>query len=94
MKSSTKEVWRWQNLEVAWNIQDCNVKSPISTVLIHGFGACKEHWRNNQSAIAKVDEIKYTLTFHQLVQTYIKLSTIRIFSMHISSNRLKSKCQN
>ena len=42
------------NLEVAWNkatFVDCD--APFAIVLIHGFGACKEHWRNNQLAIAK-----------------------------------------
>ncbi len=35
-------------MNVAWNLEESKNESPISIVLIHGFGACKEHWRNNQ----------------------------------------------
>ncbi len=46
--------WQWKGREVAWNIQTTNDDPKISTLLIHGFGACKEHWRHNQSELARV----------------------------------------
>ncbi len=39
---------------MAWKIEDSGTNSSIATVLIHGFGACKEHWRHNQKEIGRV----------------------------------------
>ena len=52
MTRSSSHIWKWKNLEVSWNVEKSNQKSSISTVLIHGFGASKGHWRFNQSTIA------------------------------------------
>ncbi len=49
-----KHLWKWQGWDVSWNEHGQEVNSPIATVLIHGFGACKEHWRHNQHEIGKV----------------------------------------
>jgi len=47
--------WEWKDFEVAWQIEDSSIQnSPIATVLIHGFGACKEHWRHNQKVLGSV----------------------------------------
>ena len=53
MTKPQNHLWQWNDWEVAWNIEKCNMTSTVSTVLIHGFGACKEHWRYNQSAISE-----------------------------------------
>ena len=52
-----RQYWNWKNLEVAWQIEAENKeakKSKISIVLIHGFGASKDHWRFNQRNISLI----------------------------------------
>ena len=42
--------WTWNGLEVSYLA--CPSAAPgTPVVLIHGFGACKEHWRHNVSAL-------------------------------------------
>jgi len=47
-------IWHWKELKVAWKLSGKRTDSKASIVLIHGFGACKEHWRKNQSILGKV----------------------------------------
>ncbi len=47
------DLWQWKGQEVAWSVNGRSINSPIAIVLIHGFGACKEHWRFNQPVLAK-----------------------------------------
>tara|TARA_B100000579_G_C22658478_1_gene769725 strand:- start:78 stop:977 length:900 start_codon:yes stop_codon:yes gene_type:complete len=50
-----KQFWTWQNLQIAWQVEGEDINAPIAIVLIHGFGASKDHWRMNQKIIgAKV----------------------------------------
>ena len=51
MTKPQNHLWQWNDWEVAWNIEKCNMTPTVSTVLIHGFGACKEHWRHNQEVL-------------------------------------------
>ncbi|WP_320666791.1 alpha/beta fold hydrolase [Prochlorococcus sp. MIT 1307] len=46
--------WRWHDWKISWNSEGCSDNSSPAIVLIHGFGACKEHWRHNQPVIGKV----------------------------------------
>jgi pimeloyl-ACP methyl ester carboxylesterase len=46
--------WNWENHRVSWQIEGNNDDSPISIVLIHGFGASKDHWRYNQKILGKL----------------------------------------
>ena len=54
------EPWTWtspcgQPLKVGWSCQKPNKPDPdhaVAVVLIHGFGACKEHWRYNMPVLA------------------------------------------
>ncbi len=46
--------WKWKNLEIAWQVEGQIQSSPIAIVLIHGFGASKEHWRFNQKVLSKL----------------------------------------
>ena len=46
-----KQFWTWQNLQIAWQVEGEEIPSPIAIVLIHGFGASKDHWRLNQKSI-------------------------------------------
>lgn len=57
-------MWRWHGLDVAWSSQGpvhasassttTSTTTSTATVLIHGFGANKDHWRHNQPALAEV----------------------------------------
>ncbi|HGY5556757.1 MAG TPA: alpha/beta fold hydrolase [Prochlorococcus sp.] len=55
---NTKEnIWSWQGWQVSWSCFSSEAvadQSIPATVLIHGFGACKEHWRHNQTVLAQV----------------------------------------
>ena len=47
-----KQFWRWRSYEVAWQVEGKENNTSIATLLIHGFGASKEHWRYNQKIIS------------------------------------------
>ena len=49
-----KQYWTWQNYQIAWQLEEKIKDTPIATVLIHGFGASKEHWRFNQKSISSI----------------------------------------
>ena len=49
-----KKLWNWRNHEIAWQVEGEDNNSEIAIVLIHGFGACKEHWRFNQQYISSI----------------------------------------
>ncbi len=54
MTDIEKKLWDWQTQEVAWQVSGESVQSPLAIVLIHGFGACKEHWRGNQEVLGQI----------------------------------------
>ncbi len=49
-----KQYWNWKNYQIAWQVEDKYKNSEIAIVLIHGFGACKDHWRFNQKNISSI----------------------------------------
>ena len=49
-----KQFWNWKNYQIAWQAEDKEKNSEIAIVLIHGFGACKDHWRFNQKNISSI----------------------------------------
>ena len=49
-----KQFWNWKNYQIAWQVEETSNDSGIAIVLIHGFGACKEHWRFNQKTISSI----------------------------------------
>lgn len=49
-----KQFWNWKNYQIAWQVEETSNDSGIAIVLIHGFGACKEHWRFNQKLLAQL----------------------------------------
>ena len=49
-----KQFWNWKNYQIAWQVEETTNDSGIAIVLIHGFGACKEHWRFNQKTISSI----------------------------------------
>jgi len=48
------QIFKWKELDVSWQKEDHSNTNGISTVLIHGFGANKYHWRKNQKFISKL----------------------------------------
>ena len=50
------QYWNWRNYQIAWQVEEekGTINSEIAIVLIHGFGACKEHWRFNQKKISSI----------------------------------------
>ena len=49
-----KQLWNWKNYQIAWQVEEEANNDEIAIVLIHGFGACKEHWRFNQKNISSI----------------------------------------
>ena len=48
------QFWTWQNLQVAWQVEGEEINAPFAIVLIHGFGASKNHWRLNQKTLGAI----------------------------------------
>ena len=47
--------WKWKNQKISWQVKEKEgIESPISIVLIHGFGASKDHWRFNQPSLSSL----------------------------------------
>tara|TARA_B100000902_G_scaffold344609_1_gene350110 strand:- start:223 stop:1122 length:900 start_codon:yes stop_codon:yes gene_type:complete len=49
-----QQFWNWKNYQIAWQLEEKDNHSEIAIVLIHGFGACKDHWRFNQKTIGAI----------------------------------------
>ena len=49
-----KEFWKWKDYQIAWHFEGEKNSKGIAIVLVHGFGACKEHWRFNQKYIGSI----------------------------------------
>ncbi len=49
-----KQFWNWKNYQIAWQVEEAENNSEIAIVLIHGFGACKDHWRFNQKDLSSL----------------------------------------
>tara|TARA_Y100000589_G_scaffold260800_1_gene250792 strand:- start:412 stop:1323 length:912 start_codon:yes stop_codon:yes gene_type:complete len=50
----SNNLWNWQGWDISWSlVKNPNQESNINILLIHGFGASKEHWRNNQTIIGQ-----------------------------------------
>ena len=54
MASKTNNLWKWHGWDISWSLVNQPSKaSNINVLLIHGFGASKEHWRNNQTILGQ-----------------------------------------
>ena len=54
MDHVTNNLWNWQGWDISWSVvNQPNQASNINVLLIHGFGASKEHWRNNQKILGQ-----------------------------------------
>ncbi|KGF95028.1 putative alpha/beta hydrolase [Prochlorococcus marinus str. MIT 9201] len=55
MSLNKSETWKWKNWEISWSLsKNSTFKNNINILLIHGFGASKQHWRHNQDFLGKV----------------------------------------
>ena len=54
MTEKRSQIFKWKELDVSWQKEDKSNNNGLSTVLIHGFGANKYHWRKNQKVISKL----------------------------------------
>ncbi len=45
-------IWEWKGHNIAWTSKGSKSNELPAVLLIHGFGASKEHWRHNQNFIA------------------------------------------
>ena len=54
MISKIDQIWKWRVWDISWSLSNNHVNnSEINILLIHGFGASKNHWRNNQEFLGK-----------------------------------------
>ena len=54
MPFKKSETWKWRNWEISWSSSNLSInKENINILLIHGFGASKEHWRHNQDYLGE-----------------------------------------
>ena len=52
VKKSAK--WNWKSWDITWSLSKVsNSKNKKNILLIHGFGASKNHWRHNQDFLGK-----------------------------------------
>ena len=50
-----KKFWNWKDYQIAWQVEEeLESNSELAIVLIHGFGACKDHWRFNQKYLSAI----------------------------------------
>jgi len=55
MLSKRSNILKWNNWEISWSIsKNTEIITDKSILLIHGFGASKEHWRNNQDFLGNI----------------------------------------
>ncbi len=45
--------WSWGNQRIGWIVGGEEHRGRSAVVLLHGFGACKEHWRQNLPVLAR-----------------------------------------
>jgi len=54
MGNTINKLWNWQGWDISWSlVNEPSNSSKINVLLIHGFGASKEHWRNNQKILGR-----------------------------------------
>ena len=47
MSLNKSETWKWKNWEISWSLsKESNSEKNIKILLVHGFGASKNHWRH------------------------------------------------
>ena len=42
-------IWNWKSWDITWSLSKVpNSENKKNILLVHGFGASKNHWRHNQ----------------------------------------------
>ena len=54
MSFNKSETWKWKHWEISWSLsKKSNYENNINILLVHGFGASKNHWRHNQDFLGE-----------------------------------------
>ena len=54
MSFNKSKTWKWRNWQISWTLsKKSNLENNSNILLVHGFGASKEHWRHNQDFLGK-----------------------------------------
>ena len=54
MSLNKSETWKWKNWEISWSLsKESTSEKNIKILLVHGFGASKNHWRYNQDFLGE-----------------------------------------
>ena len=54
MTLNKSKIWNWKNWEISWSLsKESTSEQNINILLVHGFGASKNHWRHNQDYLGK-----------------------------------------
>ena len=59
IKDNESNYWIWNGFKIFWNVKGKENKNPI--ILLHGFGASSQHWRNNSNYFANKGYSVYSL---------------------------------
>ena len=52
MSFTKSENWEWNSWDISWSQSKKSTNfNDLSLLLVHGFGASKEHWRHNQNVL-------------------------------------------
>ncbi len=55
MSHKKTETWEWGNWDISWSLsKQSSSENNINILLVHGFGASKQHWRHNQDFLGKI----------------------------------------
>ena len=55
MSLNKSETWKWKNWEISWSLsKESTPEKNIQILLVHGFGASKNHWRHNQDFLGRI----------------------------------------
>jgi pimeloyl-ACP methyl ester carboxylesterase len=55
--SSIVHNWQWENQHVSYANKGSSKIDEATIILIHGFGACKEHWRHNLEFLSEFNRV-------------------------------------
>ena len=54
MSLNKSKTWKWKNWDISWSLsKESTSEKNIKILLVHGFGASKNHWRHNQDFLGK-----------------------------------------
>ena len=59
IKDNESNYWIWNGFKIFWSVKGKENKNPI--ILLHGFGASSQHWRNNSNYFANKGYSVYSL---------------------------------